>query len=152
MIEKVTLGGTPYAAVPSRSEAGTPAIAEVIGLRAAVDYVSTNGMENIAAWEHELLEYATERLSGIAGIRFIGTAGNKASVVSFIIDAIHPYDVGVILDQLGIAVRTGHHCTQPLMDYYGIPGTVRASFAFYNTREEIDILTEALHKAVSMLA
>ena len=109
------------------------------------------GLENIQQYEHELLEYATEKLSGIDGIRFIGTADNKASVVSFIIDKIHPYDVGVILDQLGIAVRTGHHCTQPLMDYYGIPGTVRASFAFYNTKEEIDVLTEAVQKAVSML-
>ena len=109
-------------------------------------------MENIQQYEHELLEYATEKLSGIDGIKFIGTSENKASVVSFIIDKIHPYDVGVILDKLGIAVRTGHHCTQPLMDYYGIPGTVRASFAFYNTKEEIDVFTEAVQKAVSMLA
>ena len=152
MIKTVSFEKTTYNELPFKFEAGTPNIEAAICLGAAVDYINEIGLENIQQYEHELLEYATEKLSGIDGIRFIGTADNKASVVSFIIDKIHPYDVGVILDQLGIAVRTGHHCTQPLMDYYGIPGTVRASFAFYNTKEEIDVLTEAVQKAVSMLA
>lgn len=152
MIKTVSFKKTTYNGLPFKFEAGTPNIEAAICLGAAVDYINEIGLGNIQLYEHELLEYATEKLSGIAGIRFIGTADNKASVVSFIVDKIHPYDVGVILDKLGIAVRTGHHCTQPLMDYYGIPGTVRASFAFYNTKEEIDVLTEAVHKAVSMLA
>ena len=151
MIKSVSFKKTIYNELPFKFEAGTPNIEAAICLGAAVDYINDIGLENIQQYEHELLEYAAEKLSGIDGIRFIGTADNKASVVSFIIGEIHPYDVGVILDQLGIAVRTGHHCTQPLMDYFGIPGTVRASFAFYNTREEIDILAEALRKAVSML-
>ena len=151
MIKTVSFEKTTYNELPFKFEAGTPNIEAAICLGAAVDYINEIGLENIQQYEHELLEYATEKLSGIDGIRFIGTADNKASVVSFIIDKIHPYDVGVILDQLGIAVRTGHHCTQPLMDFYGIPGTVRASFAFYNTKEEIDVLTEAVQKAVSML-
>ena len=151
MIKTVSFEKTTYNELPFKFEAGTPNIEAAICLGAAVDYINETGLENIQQYEHELLEYATEKLSGIDGIRFIGTADNKASVVSFIIDKIHPYDVGVILDQLGIAVRTGHHCTQPLMDFYGIPGTVRASFAFYNTKEEIDVLTEAVQKAVSML-
>jgi cysteine desulfurase / selenocysteine lyase len=152
MIKTVSFEKTIYNELPFKFEAGTPNIEAAICLGAAVDYINEIGLESIQQYEHELLEYATEKLSGIDGIRFIGTAGKKASVVSFLIDSIHPYDVGVILDQLGIAVRTGHHCTQPLMDYYGIPGTVRASFAFYNTKEEIDVLTEAVQKAVSMLA
>ena len=152
MIKTVSFEKTTYNDLPFKFEAGTPNIEAAICLGAAVDYINEIGLENIQQYEHELLEYATEKLSGIDGIRFIGTADNKASVVSFIIDKIHPYDVGVILDQLGIAVRTGHHCTQPLMDFYGIPGTVRASFAFYNTKEEIDVLTEAVQKAVGMLA
>lgn len=151
MIKSVSFEKTTYNELPFKFEAGTPNIEAAICLGAAVDYINEIGLGNIRQYEHELLEYATEKLSGIAGIRFIGAADNKASVVSFIIDTIHPYDVGVILDQLGVAVRTGHHCTQPLMDYYGIPGTVRASFAFYNTKEEIDVLTEAVHKAVKML-
>ena len=151
MIKTVSFEKTIYNDLPFKFEAGTPNIEAAICLGAAVDYINEIGLENIQQYEHELLEYATEKLSGIEGIRFIGTADNKASVVSFIIDNIHPYDVGVILDQLGIAVRTGHHCTQPLMDFYCIPGTVRASFAFYNTKEEIDLLTEAVQKAVSML-
>ncbi|MEP7110743.1 MAG: cysteine desulfurase [Ferruginibacter sp.] len=151
MIRTVSFEKTTFNELPFKFEAGTPNIEAAICLGAAVDYISELGLENIQQYEHELLEYATDKLSGIDGIRLIGTAEKKASVVSFIFDTIHPYDVGVILDQLGIAVRTGHHCTQPLMDFYGIPGTVRASFAFYNTREEIDSLTEALRKAVSML-
>ena len=130
MIKTVSFEKTTYNDLPFKFEAGTPNIEAAICLGAAVDYINEIGLENIQQYEHELLEYATEKLSGIDGIRFIGTADNKASVVSFIIDKIHPYDVGVILDQLGIAVRTGHHCTQPLMDYYCIPGTVRASLCF----------------------
>ena len=152
MIKTVSFEKTTYNELPFKFEAGTPNIEAAICLGAAVDYINEIGLENIQQYEHELLEYATEKLSAIDGIRFIGTADNKASVVSFIIDNMHPYDVGVILDQLGIAVRTGHHCTQPLMDFYCIPGTVRASFAFYNTKEEIDVLTEAVRKAISMLA
>ncbi|MEO6329034.1 MAG: cysteine desulfurase [Ginsengibacter sp.] len=152
MIKTVSFEKTTYNELPFKFEAGTPNIEAAICLGAAVDYINETGLENIQQYEHELLEYATEKLSEINGIKFIGTADNKASVVSFIINNIHPYDVGVILDQLGIAVRTGHHCTQPLMDFYGIPGTVRASFAFYNTKEEIDVLTEAVKKAVKMLA
>ena len=109
-------------------------------------------MEKIQPYEYELLDYANEKLSAIDGLKFVGTADNKASVVSFVIDKLHPYDVGTILDKLGIAVRTGHHCTQPLMDFYGIPGTVRASLAFYNTKEELDILADAVKKAVRMLS
>jgi cysteine desulfurase/selenocysteine lyase len=152
MIKTVSFKKTIYNELPFKFEAGTPNIEAAICLGAAVDYINEIGLENIQQYEHELVEYAAGKLSGIDGIKFIGTADNKASVVSFIIGEIHPYDVGVILDQLGIAVRTGHHCTQPLMDYFGIPGTVRASFAFYNTREEVDVFTEALRKAVSMLA
>ena len=151
MIKTVSFEKTTYNDLPFKFEAGTPNIEAAICLGTAIDYIKETGLENIQQYEHELLEYATEKLSGIDGIRFIGTADNKASVVSFIIDKIHPYDVGVILDKLGIAVRTGHHCTQPLMDFYCIPGTVRASFAFYNTKEEIDLLTEAVQRAVRML-
>ena len=151
MIKTVSFEKTTYNDLPFKFEAGTPNIEAAICLGTAIDYINETGLENIQQHEHELLGYATEKLSGIEGIRFIGTADNKASVVSFIIDNIHPYDMGVILDQLGIAVRTGHHCTQPLMDFYGIPGTVRASFAFYNTKEEIDLLTEGVQKAVRML-
>jgi cysteine desulfurase / selenocysteine lyase len=151
MIKTVSFEKTTYNDLPFKFEAGTPNIEAAICLGAAVDYINKIGLENIQQHEHELLEYATAKLAGIDGIRFIGTADNKASVVSFIINELHPYDVGVILDQLGIAVRTGHHCTQPLMDYFGIPGTVRASLAFYNTKEEIDVLTGAVQKAVSML-
>ncbi|MBC7937611.1 MAG: cysteine desulfurase [Rhizobacter sp.] len=152
MIKSVSFEATTYNELPFKFEAGTPNIEAAICLGAAVDYINETGLENIQHYEQELLEYATGKLSEIDGIKFIGTSDNKASLVSFIIENVHPYDVGVILDQLGIAVRTGHHCTQPLMDFYGIPGTVRASFAFYNTRAEIDTLVEGVRKAVSMLA
>lgn len=151
MIKTVTFEKTIYNELPFKFEAGTPHIEGVICLSAAIDYINAIGLEKIDHYEHELLEYATEKLSEIEGIKFIGTAEHKASVVSFILENIHPYDVGVILDQLGIAVRTGHHCTQPLMDIFRIPGTVRASFAFYNTREEIDALVAGVKKAASML-
>jgi len=152
MIKTVSFEKTTFNELPFKFEAGTPNIEASICLGAAIDYVNEIGLNDIQQYEHELLQYATEKLAGIDGIQLIGTADNKASVVSFIIDKLHPYDVGLILDKLGIAVRTGHHCTQPLMDFFGIPGTIRASFAFYNTREEIDSLAEAVKKAISMLA
>ncbi|MEO5892089.1 MAG: cysteine desulfurase [Ferruginibacter sp.] len=151
MIKTVTFDKTTFNELPFKFEAGTPNIEAAICLGAAVDYINEIGIDNIRQYEHELLEYANEKLSAIDGIKFIGTADNKASVISFMIGDIHPYDVGVILDQLGIAVRTGHHCTQPLMDRFRIPGTIRASFAFYNTKEEIDVLVAGVEKAVSML-
>ncbi|MDZ4698757.1 MAG: cysteine desulfurase [Rhodothermales bacterium] len=146
MIESVSFAKTTYNTLPHKFEAGTPHIAGVIGLGAAIAYLEAIGMDAIAAYEQELLDYATERLADIDGIRFIGTAPEKAAVVSFLIGNIHPYDTGSVLDRLGIAVRTGHHCTQPLMERLGIPGTARASFAFYNTREEIDRLHAGLLK------
>ncbi len=151
MIETVTFEKTTYGELPHKFEAGTPDISGVIGLGAAVEYILEVGYDAIAEHEHALLEYATEQLQAIEGIRIIGTAEHKASVISFLIEGVHPYDVGTILDQLGIAVRTGHHCTQPLMDRYGIPGTVRASFAFYNSFEDIDKLVEGVKRAVRML-
>jgi cysteine desulfurase/selenocysteine lyase len=152
MIKTCTFEKTTYNDLPFKFEAGTPNIEAAICLSAAVDYINKIGLEKIQLHEHELLEYANEKLSGIDGLRFVGTADNKASVVSFVVDKTHPYDVGTILDKLGIAVRTGHHCTQPLMDFYGIPGTVRASLAFYNTKDELDVLTEAVKRAVKMLS
>jgi cysteine desulfurase/selenocysteine lyase len=119
-------------------------IAQVMGLGAALDYVSGLGLEAVAAWEHDLLAYATERVSSISGIRIIGTAREKASVLSFVLDGIHPHDIGTVLDDEGIAIRAGHHCAQPVMQYFGVPATARASFAFYNTREEADLLAETL--------
>jgi cysteine desulfurase / selenocysteine lyase len=151
MIDTCTFEDTTFNELPFKFEAGTPNIADTIAFGAAIDWMNEIGIENIGAWEHELLEYATEKLSEIEGIRFIGQAEKKASLVSFLVGDIHPYDLGTLLDQLGIAVRTGHHCTQPLMDYYQIPGTVRASFAVYNTKEEIDQFVAALKRAVVML-
>ena len=151
MIRSVTFEKTTYNDLPFKFEAGTPNIEAAICLGAAVDYINDTGLEHIGQYEHELLVYATSKLAEIDGIRLIGTAENKASVVSFTVGSIHPYDIGVILDHLGIAVRTGHHCTQPLMDYFCIPGTVRASLAFYNTKEEMDVLAGAVQKAVEML-
>ena len=150
-IKRVTFTKTEYAELPLRFEAGTPHIEGGIGLATALDYINLIGMDRISSYEHELLLYATKRLSSIPGIRIIGKAKDKASVLSFVVDGIHPNDIGTLLDQQGIAVRTGHHCTQPLMERFGIPGTVRASFAFYNTRAEIDILETATRKAVKML-
>jgi cysteine desulfurase / selenocysteine lyase len=151
MIDTCTFEDTTFNELPFKFEAGTPNIADTIAFGAAIDWMNEIGIENIAAWEHELLEYATEKLSEIDGIRFIGQAEKKASLVSFLVGDIHPYDLGTLLDQLGIAVRTGHHCTQPLMDYYQIPGTVRASFAVYNTKEEIDQFVSAVKRAALML-
>jgi cysteine desulfurase/selenocysteine lyase len=152
MIATVSFEKTTYADLPHKFEAGTPNIAGGIVLGTAIDYLNDIGFEAIAAYEHELLEYATQKLLQIEGLRIYGTAANKTSVISFNVGTIHPYDIGTIVDKLGIAVRTGHHCAQPVMDFFGIPGTVRASFAFYNTKEEIDTFVEALHKAVMMLS
>ncbi|MGZ4047861.1 MAG: cysteine desulfurase, partial [Bacteroidia bacterium] len=150
-IKTVTFEKTEYADLPLKFEAGTAHIEGAIGLAAAIDYINEIGLENIAACEHELLMYATEALQKIEGVKIIGTAKNKASVLSFVVEGLHPFDIGTILDQLGIAVRTGHHCTQPLMNFYCIPGTIRASFAFYNTKEEIDIFISGLERAIKML-
>lgn len=150
-IKTVSFAKTEYADIPLRFEAGTPHIEGGVGFAAAIDYINEIGVETISAYEHELLEYATEKLSVIEGLKIIGTSKNKASVISFVLNGIHPYDAGVILDQLGIAVRTGHHCTQPIMDKFEIQGTVRASFAFYNTKEEIDELVKGVIKAKQML-
>lgn len=151
MIKSVTFEKTVYNDLPHKFEAGTPNIAGVMGLGAAVDYIDDLTLEAIAGWEEELVAYAMDKLSQIEGIHFVGRAKHRASVVSFLIDGLHPYDIGVILDKMGIAVRTGHHCTQPIMDKFGIPGTVRASFAFYNTREDVDRLIEGVNKAIEML-
>jgi len=146
MIRTVTFEKTTYNDLPYKFEAGTPDIAGGIGLGAAVDYVNHVGIENIAAYEHELLLYGTEAVSRIPGLRIIGTAREKAAVISFVMEGIHPHDIGTVLDRMGIAVRTGHHCAQPVMDRYQIPATTRASFAFYNTTAEIDSLVAGLHK------
>lgn len=152
MIAEVTFEKTTYAGLPHKFEAGTPNICGGIAFGAAIDYLNAIGFDNIVAYEHELLEYATEKLMEIEGLKIYGTSKNKTSVISFNIEGIHPYDIGTILDKLGIAVRTGHHCAQPIMAYFKIPGTVRASFAFYNTKEEVDILVAGVKKAKMMLA
>ncbi|MFL6350553.1 MAG: SufS family cysteine desulfurase [Bryobacteraceae bacterium] len=146
MIRSVTFEKTEYNILPYKFEAGTPDVAGIIGLRAAIDYVNGIGLDTIAAYEQELLKYATEEISGIKGLRIIGTAPHKASVVSFVIDNAHPHDVGTILDREGIAVRTGHHCAQPVMDRFEIAATTRASLAFYNTKAEVDALVAGLRK------
>ncbi|MEZ0007485.1 cysteine desulfurase/selenocysteine lyase [Flavobacterium sp. 28YEA47A] len=152
MIKEVTFEKTTYAELPHKFEAGTPNIEGGIVLGTAVDYLNSIGFDKIAAYEHELLEYGTQRLLEIEGLKIYGTSKNKTSVISFNIEGIHPYDIGAIVDKLGIAVRTGHHCAQPIMSFFNIPGTVRASFAFYNTKEEIDALVEAVKKAKTMLS
>jgi len=152
MIKNVTFEKTTYAELPNKMEAGTPAIASQIGLGAAIDYLNSIGREQAAAWENELLRYATERVSAIEGVRIIGTAKKKASVLSFVIDGIHPHDIGTILDQEGIAVRAGHHCAQPVMQRFNVPATARASFAFYNTKEEIDVLAQTIEKVIEIFS
>lgn len=152
MIKEVTFEKTTYADLPHKFEAGTPNIAGGIVLGTAVDYMNSVGFENIQQQEKELLAHATKQLLEIEGLKIYGTGKEKASVISFNIDGIHPFDIGSIIDKLGIAVRTGHHCTQPIMNYFGIPGTVRASFSFYNTKEEIDLMVEAVKKAKTMLS
>lgn len=152
MIAEVTFEKTTYADLPHKFEAGTPNIEGGIVLGIAIDYMNSIGFDNIAAYEQELLDYGTKRLQEIEGLTIYGTSENKASVISFNIKGIHPYDIGTIIDKLGIAVRTGHHCAQPIMNFFNIPGTIRASFAFYNTKEEIDIFVEAVKKAQMMLS
>lgn len=152
MIRTVSFDKTTYAPIPEKFEAGTPAIAANIGLGAAIDYLNSIDFEAAARYEHELLEYATEKLSNIEGVRIIGTAKEKASVLSFTIENVHPHDIGTILDQNGIAIRAGHHCAQPVMQFFDVPATARASFAFYNTREEVDALADAIQKVIEVFA
>ena len=151
MIKEVTFEKTTYNCLPHKFEAGTPNIAGGIGLGTAVDYMNAVGFDFIQKQEEELLAYATACISEIEGVEIIGTAKNKAGVLSFVISGLHPFDIGTILDQQGVAIRTGHHCTQPIMDFYSIPGTARASFAFYNTKNEVDLFIKALKRAVNML-
>ncbi len=151
-IKTVSFAKTEYAEGPLRFEAGTPNIEGAIGLAAALDYINAIGLENISAYEHELLSYATEKLKKLPGLKIFGDVQNKAAVISFNVNNIHPFDIGTILDKQAVAVRTGHHCTQPLMEFFCIPGTIRASFAFYNTKQEIDVFITALEKAVKMLS
>ena len=146
MILKVSFEGTTFNALPHKFEAGTPNIAGTVGLGAAIDYLEALGMERIAAYEHELLDYATQRLTCVRGLRLIGTAREKAAVLSFVLDGIHPHDIGTILDSVGIAIRTGHHCAMPVMEFFQVPATARASLAFYNTRAEVDRLVAALEQ------
>ena len=151
MIKEVTFERTTYNELPFKFEAGTPSVGDVLGLGAAIDYINSVGIQQIGAHEAELMEYAMSQLTQVPGIRFFGTAPHKAGVISFLVGDAHPYDVGTLLDKLGIAVRTGHHCTQPIMDRYGIPGAVRASFASYTTREDIDALVQGLLRIAPML-
>ncbi len=152
MIRTVSFEGTTFAPIPEKFEAGTPAIAAGIGLGAAIDYLNSIDFDAAFQHEHDLLEYATARLSDIPGVTVIGTADKKASVLSFTIEDIHPHDIGTILDQQGIAIRAGHHCAQPVMQYFDVPATARASFAFYNTREEVDKLADAVQKVIEVFA
>jgi cysteine desulfurase/selenocysteine lyase len=152
MIERVSFSGTTFAHAPQRFEAGTPDIASVIGLGAAIEYLEGLGMDRIHAREQELLAYATDQLSKVPGLRLVGTAPDKAAVLSFVLDDVHPHDIGTLLDGEGIAIRAGHHCAQPLMDHFGLPATARASLAFYNTTEEIDRLVAALEKTRALFA
>ena len=152
MIRTVTMEKSTFAPIPEKFEAGTPAIAAGIGLGAAIDYLSSIDFEAAAQYEHELLEYATSRLADIPGVTLIGTAANKASELSFTVEGVHPHDIGTILDQQGIAIRAGHHCAQPVMQYFDVPATARASFAFYNTREEADKLADAIEKVIEIFA
>ena len=152
MIDQVTFEKTTYAGLPHKFEAGTPNICGGIAFGVALDYMNSIGFENIASYEKELLDYATNELKQIEGLRIYGEAAEKTAVISFNVGQIHPYDIGTIVDKLGVAVRTGHHCAQPIMDFYKIPGTVRASFAFYNTKEEVDIMISAVKRAVMMLS
>ena len=151
MISSVTFEKTTFNKLPHKFEAGTPNIAGVIGLGAAIEYLEGVGLESAAAWERELVDYATKTISAIPGLKVIGTAREKSSVVSFVLDGIHPHDIGTILDQEGVAIRAGHHCTQPLMQRYGLPATARASVALYNTREEIDTLASGIRKVIEVL-
>ncbi len=152
MIDTVTFEKTTWARLPSKFEAGTPDIAGVVAFKHAMDYLDRVGLERIAAHEHEVVEYATRQVQEIPGLRVIGTAAQKAGVLSFVMDCAHPHDIGTILDSEGIAIRAGHHCAQPLMRRFGVPSTARASFYLYNTRDEVDVLVSALHKVRSLFA
>ena len=152
MIRSVTFEKTLYNVLPNKFEAGTPNIAGAIGLGAAISYVSELGMDRISAYESELLRYGTERLSAIGGLTLMGTAAKKGSILSFVMDGVHPHDIGTILDAEGIAIRTGHHCAQPLMDRFGVPATARASLAFYNTKEEIDVLVKGIDRVIEVFS
>jgi cysteine desulfurase/selenocysteine lyase len=147
MIEQVTLERSTYAAPPARFEAGTPPIAEAIGLAAALDYIESVGLDRIGAWEDHLLQLAGERIGALPGVRVVGTAPRKAAVLSFVLEGVHPHDVGTVLDDQGVAVRAGHHCAQPVMTRLGVPATVRASFAFYNTADEVEALARGVERA-----
>ena len=150
MIRKVTFEETEYNVLPYKFEAGTPNIADVVGLGAAIDYLNAIGMDKIAAYEAELLDYATEKARQIKGLRIIGEAGHKGAILSFTLDKIHPHDIGTMLDSLGIAVRAGHHCAMPVMDFFKVPATARASFAMYNTKEEIDVLMKGIESLIEV--
>ncbi len=152
MIEQVSFTTTTYARLPAKFEAGTPAIAEAVGLGATIDYLGAIDFTALAAYERDLLQYATERVSTVPGVRLIGTAQERAGVVSFVMDPIHPHDIGTVLDREGVAVRAGHHCAQPVMEHFGVPATIRASFALYNTKDEVDALVAALGHARDLLA
>jgi cysteine desulfurase/selenocysteine lyase len=150
MIRKVTFEETEYNALPYKFEAGTPNIADVVGLGAAIDYLNSIGMDNIAAYEAELLDYATAKAKQIKGLRIIGEAEHKGAILAFVLDKIHPHDIGTMLDSLGIAVRAGHHCAMPVMDFFKVPATARASFAMYNTKEEIDVLMKGIQSLIEV--
>jgi cysteine desulfurase/selenocysteine lyase len=150
MIRKVSFQKTEYNDLPYKFEAGTPAIADVIGLGAAIDYITGIGLDNIAAYEDDLLRYATEQVNQITGLRIIGEAAHKGAILSFVLDGVHPHDIGTLLDTVGIAIRAGHHCAMPVMDFYQVPATARASFAMYNTEQEIDALVSALKELIKV--
>jgi cysteine desulfurase/selenocysteine lyase len=150
MILSVTFDRTTYNALPYKFEAGTPPIAAAVGLGATVDYLSAIGMDNIADWEHQLLAYATEQVASLPGVRILGTAPDKAAVLSFVVQGVHPHDVGTVLNEEGVAVRTGHHCAQPVMQRFGVPATARASFSLYNTLDEVDQLVAGIRRVQKM--
>jgi cysteine desulfurase/selenocysteine lyase len=150
MIKTVTFAKSTYAGLPHKFEAGTPSIADTIALGAAIDYLQDIGMEAIAAYEAELLAYATEQAQQIEGLRLIGEAQHKGAILSFVLHKIHPHDIGTMLDSLGIAIRAGHHCAMPVMDFYGVPATARASFALYNTKQEIDVLMQGIKSLIEV--
>ncbi len=152
MIQDVSFNKTTYACLPHKFEAGTPNIAGVVGFKPAIDFITSLGLENIKIHEEELLNYATDKILQIDGLKIYGNAKNKSAIISFILEGIHPYDIGLILDKMGVAIRTGNHCTQPIMDKFNLPGTARVSLAVYNTKEEIDICIDAIKKAKKMLS
>ena len=152
MIQDVSFNKTTYACLPHKFEAGTPNIAGVIGFKPAIEFITSLGLENIKIHEEELLNYATDKILQIDGLKIYGNAKNKSAIISFILEGIHPYDIGLILDKMGVAIRTGNHCTQPIMDKFNLPGTARVSLAVYNTKEEIDICIDAIKKAKKMLS